>query len=181
MFCMMDTSGSMEEHEKTLAKKFFLLLYLFLHKEYKAVELVFVKHTTEAKEVSEEDFFYSRESGGTVVSTGLELIDKIIQARYSGGDFNIYIAQCSDGDNWHQDDDYCIEILETKLLPQVQYFAYLQVETEQRFVQKREYDVHDLFFLYQQLKEQYLNFNMGLATRDSQIYPVLHDLFKKGG
>lgn len=181
MFCLMDTSGSMEEHEKNLAKKFFLLLYLFLHKEYKHVELVFVKHTTEAKEVAESEFFYSRETGGTIVSSGLELINKIIAERYGAGDCNIYVAQCSDGDNWAKDDQYCIELLENKILPQVQYFSYLQVETEQRFASKREYGVHDLFYLYQQLKENHLNFNMGVATRDSQIYPVLHDLFKKGG
>jgi len=73
MICIMDNSGSMGEREKTLSRKFFFLLYLFLNKKYKKIDLIFVHHTTEAREVTEEEFFNMRESGGTVVSSALDL------------------------------------------------------------------------------------------------------------
>jgi len=98
MFCIMDVSGSMGFHEKDIAKRFFTLLYLFLTKQYENVELVFIRHHTEAKEVGEEEFFNSKESGGTVVAPSLKLMHKIIQERYSSENWNIYGCQASDGD-----------------------------------------------------------------------------------
>ena len=74
MFCVMDVSGSMDEAKKDIAKRFFILLYIFLTKNYENIELVFIRHHTSAKEVNEEEFFYSRETGGTVVSSALELM-----------------------------------------------------------------------------------------------------------
>ena len=85
MFCLMDVSGSMTEDMKDLAKRFYTLLYLFLKRRYKHVELVFIRHTHEAKEVDEETFFHSRETGGTVVSTALEEMRKVVEARYPPG------------------------------------------------------------------------------------------------
>ncbi len=82
MFCVMDVSGSMDEAKKDIAKRFFILLYMFLTKNYEKIELVFIRHHTSAKEVNEEEFFYSRETGGTVVSSALELLKTIIEARY---------------------------------------------------------------------------------------------------
>jgi len=72
MFCLMDVSGSMDESRKDLAKRFFMLLYLFLKRNYDRIDVVFIRHHTVAKEVNEEDFFHSRESGGTVVSSALK-------------------------------------------------------------------------------------------------------------
>ena len=69
MFCLMDVSGSMSEEMKDLAKRFFMLLYLFIQRRYRHVEIVFIRHTHHAEEVDEDTFFYSRETGGTVVST----------------------------------------------------------------------------------------------------------------
>lgn len=85
MFCVMDVSGSMTQNHKDIAKRFFLLLYLFLEKHYEKVELVFVRHHTAAREVNEEEFFYSRETGGTIVSSALNLVNKIIEKRYPVG------------------------------------------------------------------------------------------------
>ena len=99
MFCLMDVSGSMTEHMKDLAKRFFALLYLFLKRRYKHVDIVFIRHTHEAREVDEETFFYSPETGGTVVSTALEEMARIVDDRYPPDDWNIYAAQASDGDN----------------------------------------------------------------------------------
>ena len=103
MFCVMDVSGSMDEAKKDIAKRFFILLYMFLTKNYDKIELVFIRHHTSAKEVNEEEFFYSRETGGTVVSSALELLNTIIEARYPPQAWNIYVAQASDGDNWNAD------------------------------------------------------------------------------
>lgn len=103
MFCIMDVSGSMDETKKDIAKRFFILLYLFLTRTYKKINIVFIRHHTSAKEVDEEEFFYSRETGGTVVSSALELTQEIIESRYSTSNWNVYIAQASDGDNWNND------------------------------------------------------------------------------
>src|SRR5262249_33792390 len=93
MFCLMDVSGSMDESRKDLAKRFFMLLYLFLKRNYERIDVVFIRHHTVAKEVEEEDFFHSRESGGTVVSSALKLMVEVIHDRYPPSQWNIYCAQ----------------------------------------------------------------------------------------
>ncbi|MBU0746069.1 MAG: YeaH/YhbH family protein, partial [Gammaproteobacteria bacterium] len=117
MFCLMDVSGSMDEARKDLAKRFFILLYLFLTRHYEKIDIVFIRHHTQAAEVNEEQFFHSTESGGTVVSSALVLLDQIIQARYPLGDWNIYVAQASDGDNFTNDSDNCRNLLADRILP----------------------------------------------------------------
>lgn len=126
MFCLMDISASMQEREKEICKKFFLLLNLFLKRKYEKVDVVFVAHTTIAEEVSEHEFFYSKTTGGTLVSSALELTKKIIKERYNPTDWNIYVAQGSDGDNIEQDNQLCIELLQ-ELLVYAQYYAYIEV------------------------------------------------------
>ncbi|HMV64583.1 MAG TPA: YeaH/YhbH family protein, partial [Rhodocyclaceae bacterium] len=127
MFCIMDVSGSMDEEKKSTAKRFFMLLYLFLTRTYEHIEVVFIRHHTVAKEVNEEDFFHSRESGGTVVSSALELMRDVLHERYLNGAWNIYGAQASDGDNWENDSPHCRELLAEAILPFVQYFAYIEI------------------------------------------------------
>lgn len=126
MFCLMDVSGSMGQVEKEIAKRFYLLLYLFLQRKYEKVQIVFVRHTENAKEVDEDEFFHSQESGGTVVSSGLELVTNIIKERYPIDAWNIYVVQASDGDNFHHDNDVCSKLLR-ELLPLVQYYVYAEV------------------------------------------------------
>lgn len=171
MFCLMDVSGSMDEGRKELSKRFFILLYLFLTRHYDKIELVFIRHHTQAQEVDEENFFHARETGGTVVSSALVLMEEIIRARYSPSEWNIYGAQASDGDNWHHDSGRCRELLNEKLLPLVRYFAYVQVAEEEQ----------NLWDEYTQLLEANRHFAMRKATEASQIYPVFRDLFKKEG
>src|SRR5207253_5875455 len=130
MFCLMDVSGSMDEQRKDLAKRFFILLYLFLSRHYEKTEVIFIRHHTQAAEVTEDEFFHATESGGTVVSSALTLMHEIVRERYSGSEWNIYGAQASDGDNWQQDSSKCRELLESKLLPLCRYFAYVQVADE---------------------------------------------------
>jgi uncharacterized protein len=171
MFCLMDVSGSMDEQRKELSKRFFILLYLFLTRHYEKIEIVFIRHHTQAQEVDEEAFFHARETGGTVVSSALVLMEEIIRARYNPGDWNIYGAQASDGDNWHHDSGRCRELLADKILPLCRYYAYVQVAEEEQ----------NLWEEYTQLQTSQPHFAMRKAVEASQIYPVFRDLFKKEG
>ena len=171
MFCLMDVSGSMDEARKELSKRFFILLYLFLTRHYDKIDLVFIRHHTQAQEVDEENFFHARETGGTVVSSALVLMDEIIKARYSPSEWNIYGAQASDGDNWHHDSGRCRELLTENLLPVCRYFAYVQVAEEEQ----------NLWEEYTRLQETHPQFAMRKVSSASQIYPVFRELFKKEG
>jgi hypothetical protein len=171
MFCLMDVSGSMDESRKDLAKRFFILLYLFLTRHYDKIDIVFIRHHTQAAEVDEQNFFHATETGGTVVSSALVLMEEIVRARYSPSEWNIYGAQASDGDNWHHDSGRCRELLDQKLLPMCRYYAYVQVAEEEQ----------NLWTEYAQLLETQRHFAMRKATEASQIYPVFRDLFKKEG
>lgn len=170
MFCVMDVSGSMDEAKKDIAKRFFILLYLFLTRNYEKIELVFIRHHTSAKEVDEEEFFYSRETGGTVVSSALELLNDIIAARYNPASWNIYVAQASDGDNWNADSPYCMELLQEKIMPMLQYFAYIEIMPRHH---------QSLWEVYQKVQEQYPNFAMENIDNLNDIYPVFRELFKR--
>jgi uncharacterized sporulation protein YeaH/YhbH (DUF444 family) len=170
MFCMMDVSGSMNEHRKDIAKRFFILLYLFLTRHYERIQLVFIRHHTIAMEVEEEDFFYARETGGTVVSSALELMYDIIQQRYPSADWNIYAAQASDGDNWNDDSPLCRDLLLGKIMPCLQYFAYVEIEAKQP---------QNLWQEYEQVDAAYKNFAMQRIHDLPDIYPVFRELFKK--
>jgi len=171
MFCLMDVSGSMDEGRKDLAKRFFILLYLFLTRHYEKIDIVFIRHHTQAAEVDEQNFFHATETGGTVVSSALVLMEEIIRARYSPSEWNIYGAQASDGDNWHHDSGRCRELLAEKILPLTRYFAYVQVAEEEQ----------NLWQEYAQLVGVMSQFAMRKATEVTQIYPVFRDLFKKEG
>ena len=130
MFCLMDVSGSMTEHMKDLAKRFYILLYIFLKRRYKHVDVVFIRHTHQAAEVDEDTFFHSPETGGTVVSTALEEMLRVVSERYRPADWNIYAAQASDGDNTSSDNDKAGALLTGSVLPLCQYYAYLEVGRE---------------------------------------------------
>lgn len=170
MFCLMDVSGSMDESKKDMAKRFFTLLYLFLTRNYERVELVFIRHHTIAKEVDEEEFFYSRETGGTVVSSALQLMYDIIKERYSTSDWNIYGAQASDGDNWTDDSPVCRDILINAIMPCVQYYAYVEITEESH---------QGLWREYLTVKRACPSFAMQHITGPADIYPVFRKLFQK--
>lgn len=171
MFCLMDVSGSMDEARKDMSKRFFMLLYLFLTKHYEKIELVFIRHHTQAEEVTEDQFFHATETGGTVVSSALQLMSEIVRARYSSAEWNIYGAQASDGDNWHHDSGRCRELLENQILPLVRYYAYVQVaEAEQ-----------NLWDEYQRLASSHKHFAMRKVASAEEIYPVFRELFRKEG
>jgi len=171
MFCVMDVSGSMDQSRKDLAKRFFILLYLFLTRHYEKIEIVFIRHHTQAAEVGEDEFFHSTESGGTVVSSALVLLDQVIRARYPVADWNIYVAQASDGDNFGDDGGNCRNLLADKILPLARYFAYVQVAPDEQ----------SLWQEYTQLLPLFPHFAMRKVAEPGDIYPVFRDLFKKEG
>ncbi len=170
MFCVMDVSGSMDEERKDIAKRFFMLLYLFLTKSYEKIDLVFIRHHTVAKEVDEDDFFTSRETGGTVVSSALELMREIIRTRYPSAAWNIYVAQASDGDNWEDDSPRCRELLINDILPLVQYYAYVEIQAEHP---------QSLWHQYEYVKAVNRNFAMQRILGLEDIYPVFRELFRR--
>ncbi len=171
MFCLMDVSGSMDQSIKDMAKRFYLLLYLFLKRHYERTEIVFIRHHTVAKEVDEQEFFYSKETGGTVVSSALKLMQEVIEDRYSPDEWNIYGAQASDGDNWNDDSPICSKILTESILPQVQYFAYVEITKRNHQALWEEYtkleSAHPDVFAQQHIRSV------------GDIFPVFRQLFAK--
>lgn len=170
MFCLLDVSGSMDENKKQTAKRFFILLYLFLTRAYEKIDVVFIRHHTSAAEVNEDEFFHSRESGGTVVSSALHLLMKVMAERYPSSDWNVYVAQASDGDNWDNDSVICRQLLEEHIMEAVQYYAYVEIT---------EGEPQNLWHQYAQVIAQHANFAMQKIASPSQIYPVFRELFKK--
>ncbi|WP_114196295.1 YeaH/YhbH family protein [Edaphovirga cremea] len=170
MFCLMDVSGSMDQATKDMAKRFYILLYLFLSRTYKNVEVVYIRHHTQAKEVDEQEFFYSQETGGTIVSSALKLMDDVVQERYDPAQWNIYAAQASDGDNWADDSPLCHELLANKILPMVRYYSYIEITRRAHQTLWREYEA---------LQARYDNFAMQHIRDPGDIYPVFRELFHK--
>lgn len=170
MFCLMDVSGSMDQATKDIAKRFYVLLYLFLTRTYENVEVVFIRHHTQAKEVDEHEFFYSQETGGTIVSSALKLMHDIVEERYPQGEWNIYAAQASDGDNWADDSPRCKELLASQLLPKCQYFAYIEITRRSH---------QTLWHEYEKLIETFDHFAMKNIRSVEDIFPVFRELFHK--
>jgi len=172
MFCLLDVSGSMDQEKKDMAKRFFILLYLFLERAYEKIEVVFIRHHTMATEVDENEFFTSRESGGTVVSSAHYLLLKILEERYAISDWNVYVAQASDGDNWDNDSSTCRDLLIKRIMPLVQYFAYVEI-TEGAH--------QNLWQEYLKVRAQCEHFAMQAIESPADIYPVFRELFAKKG
>ncbi|MEC5216853.1 uncharacterized sporulation protein YeaH/YhbH (DUF444 family) [Actimicrobium sp. GrIS 1.19] len=170
MFCIMDVSGSMDEQKKDTAKRFFILLYLFLTRAYEKIDVVFIRHHITAMEVDEHDFFHSRESGGTVVSSALHLLTKIMRERYASTDWNSYVAQASDGDNWDSDSINCRRLMIETVMPAVQYYAYVEITDGAP---------QNLWQEYAQIPAYHRHFAMQKIASPTDIYPVFRELFRK--
>lgn len=170
IFLLMDVSGSMNEYLKELSKKFFLLLYLFLTKTYKQIQLRFIRHTQDADEVEEHEFFYGTKTGGTMVSSGLQLIKEIIDREIKLDETNIYLAQASDGDNFSRDNDETTGLV-LELLQKLQYFAYVQVGKAD--------GAGTLMEVYSQIQAP--NLSSAFVNSDKDVYPALRALFHKEG
>jgi uncharacterized protein len=179
MFCLMDVSGSMSEHMKDLAKRFYMLLYVFLKRRYRHVEIVFIRHTDRAEEVDEDTFFHGPASGGTLVSSALQAMHDIVRARFRPADWNIYAAQASDGDNSFSDGEVAGRILTESILPVSQFFAYLEVGEAGGY----SFEMPDsaLWTLYERLRSGGAPLSMRKVSDRSEIFPVFHDLFQRRG
>jgi hypothetical protein len=181
MFCLMDVSGSMGEREKDLAKRFYMLLHLFLKRRYERVDVVFIRHTHHAEEVDEETFFYSRQSGGTVVSTALEKMLEVQKERYSPLEWNIYVAQASDGFTQSGDAQRCVEILNEDVMPISQYYAYIEILDERELEVFSDADSGaELWRAYRVFAPKWPNFAQTRIARPQDIFPVFRELFARG-
>ena len=182
MFCLMDVSASMDEHMKDLAKRFFMLLHLFLTRRYERVEVVFIRHTQHAQEVDEETFFHDRLTGGTVVSTAFEEMLRVIGERFPVDSWNLYLAQASDGDDWREDIPHCCRLLAERVLPLCQYAAYIEVgrdpDAPGGLVPRAE---SDLWQAYAGLAADERRFAMRRVDAPRDIYPVFRELFARRG
>lgn len=169
MFCLMDTSASMTQSLKDLAKRFFMLLHIFLSRHYRDVDVVFIRHTTFASVVDEDTFFRSTETGGTVISSAFEEMMKVVKERYPVDEWNIYAAQASDGANDLGDMTRCIDLLEDAILPLCQYFAYIEVGNS--------ISESIIWSGFDPLTHVHKQFAMRRVGAPGDIYPVFHDLF----
>ena len=171
MFCLMDVSSSMDEKRKDLAKRFFTLLYLFLTRKYKKVDLVFIRHTDVAQEVDEETFFNGTQAGSTKVLSALAKMNEIIELRYPASRYNIFGAQASDGDSFGGDPTESSRYLVTQLLPLARYFVYAEVGDGPA------HGATTLWSAYRSIESE--RFNMGAVHARNEVYPALAKLFQK--
>ncbi len=171
MFCLMDVSSSMDEKRKDLAKRFFTLLYLFLTRKYKKVDLVFIRHTDQAQEVDEDTFFNGTQAGSTKVLSALAKMNEIIDARFPATQYNIFGAQASDGDSFGGDSTESSAYLLSRLLPYARYFVYAEVG--ERPVQ----GTTSLWAAYRSIKSDH--FNMATVSARNEVYPALAKLFQR--
>ena len=173
MFCLMDVSASMTEDLKELSKRFFMLLHLFLTRHYNEVDIVFIRHTTSAQEVDEETFFRATETGGTVISSALDEMLRVVKDRYPVDDWNIYAAQASDGHNFDDDMDRCMTMLQSEILPICQYYAYIEVYSDEQIAPF----LSVVWSGYDELTADNPNFAMRRVASAGEIYPVFRELF----
>lgn len=175
MFCEMDVSGSMTEEMKSNAKLFYFLLFRFLKRQYEKVDVVWVRHTDQAEEVDEKEFFEGRKTGGTKVSTGHEKLVEIQAARYPARDWNIYVAQASDGDHSRSDDAPTLAAL-NKLLPLVQGFFYVEIATPG----STPVGPSTLWEAYDQIRDKFKDrFWSKRVNERKDIWPVFREFFTK--
>lgn len=171
VICIMDTSGSMNITKKYIARSFFFLLYQFVRLKYLNVEVVFVSHSTVAKEVNEDEFFHKGQSGGTYISSGYKKALEIIEKRYNPSVWNVYAFHCSDGDNWREDNDRAVQQAK-KLCETCNLFGYGQI-------------VVGGYIPTSSIKSQFLtnvkypNFSVVTISRKEDIIPALRKLLKK--
>lgn len=169
MFCIMDTSGSMQETEKDLARRFFILLYLFIKQQYTTVDIVFIRHDTRAHECTESEFFGITTGGGTIISTALDKTEAIIKERYPLHNWNVYFAQASDGDNYYGDNPHMVESLNS-LLKLAQHGFYIEVNRQ---------DISSVMELYAEIAETAPNFKVLGINKTEDVYPLFRQLFNK--
>ena len=180
VFCILDVSFSMGEREKTIAKKFFILLHLFLQRRYKNIDVVFVRHHETAEECNEEEFFTKRESGGRVVSTAYDLCDRIIKERYKDN-WNVYLAQASDGDNVG-DDGKSVRNKLGPILKKAQFMAYVEIMRDYGAMNQLVGSLQGQSQLWgdlEDLQDEFDNLSMEKLYNESSVLEVFRSFFLK--
>lgn len=174
---IMDISGSMDEDKKRMARKFFSLQYAFIKRKYPQTDLVFIAHTDEAEEMTEDEFFTTRKSGGTIVSPAYELAHKIIRDRYDATESNIYLSQASDGDNYDYDNAEIIPMLEESgLLKKLRHMSYAQVG--QSFAASYGGSI-TLWTVLTSIANSTNKLAMVTINDDSEVFEAFHAIYKK--
>lgn len=168
VIAMMDTSGSMGAFEKYIARSFFFWMVRFLRTRYQNVKIIFLAHHTEAREVTEKEFFTKGESGGTRCSSVYELALDIIGNRYNPDDYNIYPFHFSDGDNLPSDNEKCVDLVR-KLLEVSNVFGYGEIEGLY-------YNSSSLMTMYKKIRDP--KFTSVLIKDKTGVYPALKAFFK---
>lgn len=163
VFCIMDTSGSMGTVKKYLARSFYFLLYQFVRQKYQNVEVVFIAHHTEAKEVTEEEFFHKVESGGTYISSGYRKALEIIEDRYHPSLWNVYAFHCSDGDNFYSDNERAVKAAE-ELCEVCNLFGYGEIKPS-----GSAYYSGSMLEVFSQIKHD--NFHMIVIEKKEDLWP----------
>ncbi len=171
VFCIMDTSGSMDRLKKYLARSFFFLLYQFVRSKYENTQLVFIGHHTEAKEVTEHEFFHKGESGGTLISSGYKKALEIIEDRYHPDHWNIYAFHCSDGDNFESDNEAALEAA-ARLCEVCNLFGYGEIKP----LGSHYYD-SSMLEQFKALAAD--NFHAVLIERREDVWPAFRQLMAK--
>lgn len=181
LFCVMDVSGSMDDSKKFLSRVFFWLLNRFIQSRYEHAEVVFVTHHSSAREVSEDDFFHTRESGGTIISSAYELVLDIIRERFSPDAWNIYVFHISDGDNWADDTNGIMLDKARELLEVCNLFGYGQVdpESDSVFGERSRSAWSTVFEALGELRDDYNNLGLVRLTSKEDVYPAFRDLMLK--
>ena len=170
----MDISGSMSTEKKYIARSFFFLLYQFLRHKYDNVEVVFIAHTTTAKEVSENDFFSLAPSGGTFISPALELTLDVVEKRYHPSNWNVYAFHCSDGDNWSEDEEKALNASQ-KLKAISQLYAFCEIDPSNESSQWRQNPNSRMWDIYQPLVDK--KFKTLKMINSKEIWPSFKKLF----
>ena len=169
----MDVSGSMGTTKKFLSRSFFFLLYHFIRSRYDKVELVFVAYEAQAHEVDEKSFFERGSSGGTIASTGIKMVNDIIDSRYHPSSWNIYTFHSSDGDNWPSDNENVVEVI-SQLMPKLQFYGYCEIEpSEERMRWLKDTNLGSVF-------DRMINDKLKTAsiTNKEDIWGAFHMFFK---
>lgn len=168
VIAMMDTSGSMGVWEKYMARSFFFWMTRFLRTKYETVDIVFIAHHTEAKIVTEEEFFTKGESGGTICSSAYRKALEVIETKYSPTKYNIYPFHFSDGDNLTSDNARCVKLVQ-ELMKVSNMFGYGEVN---------QYNRHStLMSAYKHIKDE--KFRYYILKQKSDVLQAMRNFFRK--
>lgn len=174
VFFVMDVSGSMSKDKKYLAKSFYFLLYQFLRYKYDKIEIVFIAHSTIAKEVTEKQFFTHDADGGTMISPALEMVKDIVTTRYHPSTWNVYAFHCSDGDNWPEDVERAVKSSQS-LKNICQMYCYCEIIPADEEANWQKGKDTTMMELYKAISDS--KFKVVKVNRKEDVWPGFRQIF----